>query len=101
MILLFRVFRETGVVSKRLLCISAARGLITVELNRFAGLSGSGHFRDPEPDFCFHPPCEGTEDDTPSATDDHRHAGAWLFTPNPSGLSPGSTGIGQALSPAT
>src|SRR5690606_2782065 len=49
-----------------------------VELNRFAGLSGNGDLRDPGPDFCFHPQCEETEDDTPSATDDHRHAGAWL-----------------------
>src|SRR5690554_7964448 len=82
-----------------LLCISAACGLITVELNRFAGLSGRGDFRDWGPDFCFHPQCEETEDDTPSATDDHRHAGAWLFPSNPPGLSAGGSRLGQVLSP--
>src|SRR5690554_6306276 len=89
-----------GVKPQSLLCISAACGLITVELNRFAGLSGRGDFRDWGPDFCFHPQCEETEDDTPSATDDHRHAGAWLFPSNPPGLSAGGSRLGQVLSPA-
>src|SRR5690606_21768040 len=74
--------------------------MVGVELNRFAGLSGRGDFRDWGPDFCFHPQCEETEDDTPSATDDHRHAGAWLFPSNPPGLSAGGSRLGQVLSPA-
>lgn len=58
---------------------NAACDLITVELNRFAGLSGQGDVGVFAPDFCFQPRCEETEDDSPSATDDYRDAGARLF----------------------